>query len=98
MCGGSNSNFFGKLSDVLDPAGYLLAGPRGGKKEAAPVVDPSAERRAAESEAAAKVNASLIEDARRKRAQKGVGDSGNFALGGSSGSTNSTALGSGGNY
>lgn len=46
----------------------------GGEKSAPtqPTVDPEAERRKAEAEAAAKANAQLLTDARRKRQQKGL--------------------------
>lgn len=46
-----------------------------GKKEAAapaPTVDPEAERRAAEAEAAKLANQKTVDDARRKRTQAGV--------------------------
>jgi hypothetical protein len=44
----------------------------GGKSAApAPTVDPEAERRAAEAEAAKKANEQAVLDARRKRQQKG---------------------------
>jgi len=64
-----------------------------------PVVDPAAERRAAEADAAAKANEALISDARRKRAQKGLlaadGD-GTTVLQSAGAVPNQTVLGSGG--
>ena len=64
MCFGGGG--MGKLRDILDPVGALLAP----NKSSAPAatVDPAAERRAAEADAAAKANEALISDARRKRA------------------------------
>lgn len=68
-----------------------------------PTVDPEAERRKAEAEAATKANEQLLADARRKRQQKGLlatDDSASNVLssGASSASstTANTVLGSGG--
>lgn len=44
----------------------------GAKAPKTATVDPAAERRAAEAEAAAKANEQLLSDARRKRQQKGI--------------------------
>ncbi len=72
----------------------------GGQKVQA--VDPEAERRRAEAEAAAKANEQLLNDARRKRQQKGVmatGDetgAGSVLASGKGAAAPSTVLGSGG--
>ena len=57
----------------------------GGGKKSTPVatVDPEAERRKAEAEAAAKANEEAVVTARRKRQQKGVLASAGEATGGS---------------
>lgn len=65
-----------------------------------PTVDPEAERRKTEAEAAAKANEQLLADARRKRKQKGLlatGDeTGGSVLQSGAPTTSSTILGSGG--
>jgi len=68
-----------------------------------PTVDPEAERRKAEAEATAKANQQLLDDARRKRQQKGLltTDEGTGASVLASGAASkpaqaSTVLGSGG--
>ena len=48
-----------------------MCGGGGGGSKPAPTVDPEAERRAAEAEAARKANEQAVLDARRKRQQKG---------------------------
>lgn len=88
---------------TIDPVGFGLGSalgiikPQDKPQAAAP--DPTAERRAAEAQATAAANDRLLEDARRKRKQKGLlaaPDSGDSALAGA-GSAN-TVLGSGGAY
>ena len=69
-----------------------------------PTVDPEAERRKAEAEAAAKANEQLLADARRKRQQQGMLASSDEAVTGSSvlasgaktATKNTSVLGSGG--
>lgn len=77
----------------------------GGGKSAptTPTVDPEAERRKAEADAAAKANEQILADSRRKRQQKGLlsteDGSGSVLASGGSTSTSapaSTVLGSGG--
>lgn len=70
----------------------------GGKSSPAPTVDPEAERRKAEAEAAAKANEQLLADSRRKRQQKGLvaTDVATGANALATGAPKNTALGSGG--
>ncbi len=74
----------------------------GGQQKAptVPTVDPEAERRKAEAEAAAKANEQLIADARRKRQQKGLLAGDEAGTGGSvlasGGKTGGSVLASGG--
>lgn len=102
MCGGSNG--LRKVWDVVDPASKPLRDLVSPVKDkpAVAAVDPAAERLKAEADASAKVNAQLLEDARRKRKQKGllasVDSSGDTVLASGGSPVNATALGSGGNY
>ena len=72
------------------------------KTPTVPTVDPEAERRKAEAEAAAKANEQLLADARRKRQQKGLLSTGDdvggsvLASGAPAKPAGSTVLGSGG--
>lgn len=70
----------------------------GEKAPKVPTVDPEAERRKAEAEAAAKANEQLLTDARRKRQQKGLlasdGETGGSVLA-SGGKTGGSVLSAG---
>lgn len=80
--------------------GGILSGLLGGQRSTpAPVIDPAAERRAAEAEAARKANAELTDAARRKRQQKGLLAGSDTVLGSAvtqNSTPNATVLGSGG--
>lgn len=96
MCGGGG--IMGLVSGLLG-GGQASSAPT----PTQPTVDPEAERRKAEADAASKTNDQLLADARRKRAQKGLLAGGEdtgasvLATGGqTSAPPASTVLGSGG--
>lgn len=104
MCkGGGLGPLINKLDPVskIDPVGKAITKGLTNDPPPAPV-DPSIERRKAEAEATARVNARLVDDARRKRSQRGLlaspDDSGTTILASGASPANSTVLGSGGNY